>query len=58
MNNWQKFGLCGVAISLTIAAVNTSKEEWKSIGEATKKAWPKIFKVGNVLLGDDGSRNS
>ena len=47
MSKWQKTALCGAVISSAIVAVDTPKEDWKSIGGAAKKAWPKIFKAGD-----------
>ena len=57
LNKGQKAGIYGAAFSALIFATYTSIEDWKSIGGAAKKAWPKISKVGDILLGGNGSRN-
>lgn len=57
LNKGQKAGIFGAAISSVIFVAYTSIEDWKSIGGAAKIFWPKISKVGDILLGGNGSRN-
>lgn len=57
LNKGQKVAIAGAAISSLIFAKYTSIEDWKSIGGAAKKYWTKISKVGDILWGDNGSRN-
>lgn len=57
MNKGQKIGFVGALAFGGLFLASTSKEGWKSIGGAAKKYWPKISKVGDILLGDNGSRN-